>query len=117
MSSDGEICLWDAQKMTKPLQIVKNKEHIKVSQVSASCFYPEMGAMLIATSKVFKWSLEDDKTTRVKIDQQHTVARDFLTQFSASLRKRGIITEEGEDPNNPPVKYNLDDESTEPTLD
>ena len=40
MSNDGEICLWDAQKMTKPLQTVKNKEHIKVNTVSTSCFYP-----------------------------------------------------------------------------
>ena len=102
--------------MTKPLQTVKNKEHIKVNQVSTSCFYPDQGAMLIATSKVFKWSLQDDKKTRVKIDQQHTVARDFLTQFSAALRKQGIITEEGGDESNPIVKYNLDDESTEPTL-
>ena len=39
-----------------------------------------------------------------------------MTQFSAALRKEGVITEEGENKDDPIVKYNLDDESTEPTL-
>ena len=59
--------------------------------------------------------LKDDTKTRIQIDQQHTVARDFLTQFSASLRKDGVITQEGEDHSKPIVKYNIDDESTERT--
>ena len=52
--------------------------------------------MLLATSKVFKYVLQEDVNTRIQIDQQHTVARDFMIQMAASMRKAGLLERQQE---------------------
>ena len=51
------------------LQTVKNKPYMRVNQISTSCFYPQQGTILLATSKVQRWKLKDDQKTRIQIDQ------------------------------------------------
>ena len=90
LTTDGEVSLWDAQKMSV-LQTVRNKNYVPASKISSMAFFPPKGLMLLATSKVYKWVLQEDVNTRIQIDQQHTVARDFLTQMAASMRRAGLI--------------------------
>ena len=55
MANDGEVSLWDAQKM-QILQTVRNKSYMHgASQINSSYFCKDTGTMLLATSKVFMW--------------------------------------------------------------
>jgi hypothetical protein len=47
--------------------------------------------MLLATSKVFRWDLKEDTPTRIMIEQQHAVARDFLSSYRDGLLRCGVI--------------------------
>ena len=67
LTSDGEVSLWDAQKMAV-LQTVRNKNFAslsKSSKISSAAFLPRRGLMLLATSKVYKWVLQEDVNTRI----------------------------------------------------
>lgn len=77
LAKDGEIALWDAQKLSV-LQIVRNKQYMIANTINSHSFCKLTGTMLMATTKVFKWKLEECLESRVMSEQQHAVARDFL---------------------------------------
>lgn len=64
VSNDGEIALWDAQKMSI-LQIIKNKTNMKVKNISTTAFNPKFGLLLLATSKVFRYTMQEDSQARI----------------------------------------------------
>ena len=84
MSIEGEVALWDAQKM-QIMQVVRNKQNIQANFVNSMYFCKQTGSLLLGTSKVFKWVLKEDKATRITIEQQHTVAKDYLAQYRKLL--------------------------------
>lgn len=77
MSVDGELALWDAQKLTV-LQTVRNRSNMIAREINTHCFNKEQGTFIMATTKLFTWQLSEDAAMRVESEQQHTVARDFL---------------------------------------
>ena len=64
LTNEGEVSLWDAQKMSV-LQTVRNKNYVSTSRLSSTAFFPRKGLMLLATSKVYKWVLQEDVNTRI----------------------------------------------------
>jgi len=56
VSINGEVALWDAQKM-QICQVVKNKNYMQANTISTSFFSKDAGVLILATSKVFKWNL------------------------------------------------------------
>jgi hypothetical protein len=46
--------------------------------INTSFFSKDSGVLLLATSKIFRWNVLEDKKSRISIEQQHTVAQDFL---------------------------------------
>lgn len=57
MAIDGEIALWDAQKM-QIIQVVRNKEEDRLANsINTSYFCRDSGIMLLATSKVYRWNM------------------------------------------------------------
>lgn len=67
------------------MQVVRNKLNMQASFVNSSYFCKNTGTMLLGTSKIFKWHLKEDKATRIMIEQQHAVARDYLAQYRKGL--------------------------------
>ena len=80
MSIEGEIALWDAQKM-EVVQVVRNKEYMTTSNVNCTCFFASSRTLLLATTKIFCWGLREDSSSRIRIDQQAVVASDFLKEL------------------------------------
>jgi hypothetical protein len=64
MSQEGEIALWDAQKLIV-LQMVRNKIYMIANFINSSFFCKESGTMVLATTKIFRWNLKADKTMSV----------------------------------------------------
>ena len=78
VSLEGDCALWDAQKMVI-LQMVRNKDHMnKTKHISTSNFDQISGTLLLATSEVFRYGLNEDAETKIQIDQQMTVAANYL---------------------------------------
>jgi WD40 repeat protein len=91
LALDGVLSLWDAQKM-QVLQTVNNRQNMHgVNQINASFFCRQSATMLLATSRVLVWSLKEDTTKKVEIEQQEAVAKDFLTQFRKGLTRQGVL--------------------------
>jgi len=67
------------------MQVVRNKQNIQANFVNSMYFCKQTGSLLLGTSKVFKWVLKEDKATRITIEQQHTVAKDYLAQYRKLL--------------------------------
>lgn len=61
---------------------------------AVNCTYFFQGTMLLATTKIFKWCLEEDSQARVQIEQQSLVARDFLKQYRRGLKRQRILRNE-----------------------
>lgn len=66
---------------------------MQANQISSSYFDRHSGIMLLSTSKVFRWDLKEDTQTRIIIEQQHAVARDFLIQYKEGLKRCNILKE------------------------
>jgi len=65
LALNGDISLWDAQKM-QVLQTVKNKQNMNgASQLSSSFFCKDSGTILLATSTVFMWQMKEDYQTMI----------------------------------------------------
>lgn len=91
LALDGDLSLWDAQKM-QVLQTVHNRQNMHgVNQINASFFCRQSTTMLLATNRVLLWSLKEDTTKKVEIEQQEAVAKDFLTQFRKGLTRQGVL--------------------------
>lgn len=89
LAVDGEMILWDAQKLEK-LQTVRNRQYMIASAINSSCFNKDNGTMLLGTTKLFEWRLEQDETIKVTGEQQSAVARDYLTQFKRGLKLKTV---------------------------
>jgi len=57
MSIEGEIALWDAQKL-QILQTVRNKVYMIANTINCQFFCKESGQMILSTTKLFKWFLQ-----------------------------------------------------------
>lgn len=78
MAKDGEIKLWDAQKV-RLLQTTRKKESVGTPTIINTVhFNSQTGTLLYASNRLFKWKLLIDEETRVSIEQQNSVARDYL---------------------------------------
>ena len=95
VSNDGEIALWDAQKMSI-LQIIKNKTNMKVKNISTTAFNPKFGLLLLATSKVFRYAMQEDSQSRIQLDQQLSLATNYIQKLKVNALRRGQIVEDSE---------------------
>jgi WD40 repeat protein len=97
LAVDGDVKLWDAQKM-EVLQTVRSRGIINKTSINSAYFCSHTATLLLATSKIFKWNLKEDPETRILIEQQHAVARDYLSQYRKGLEKTGVLKEQNETP-------------------
>ena len=56
---DGEVAVWDAQKMTI-IQVAKSKQYMQANSINTNYFCKDAGIMLLATSKVYRWDMKED---------------------------------------------------------
>lgn len=54
MSMDGEVALWDAQKLSV-IQTVRNRSNMIAREINTHCFNKEKGTFIMATTKLFLW--------------------------------------------------------------
>lgn len=91
VSQEGDCALWDAQKMTI-LQMVRNRDLMnKTKNISTTGFDQLSGTLLLATSDVLRFELKEDSETKIQIDQQLTVAANYLQQMKAAVDQAGTF--------------------------
>ena len=67
MTVNGDIGLWDSQKLTK-FQILKNAPNMIQSQISSCAFHQRAGKVVMATTKIFNYELSIDQEVKVQVD-------------------------------------------------
>jgi hypothetical protein len=54
-------------------------------------FNSQTATLLYAANRLYKWKLQIDENTRISIEQQNSVARDYLDVFRKGLVEQKII--------------------------
>ena len=79
------------------LEVIRNKEQMKKTKhISCSTFDQLSGTLLLATSEVFRYQLQTRPEHKVQVDQQMTVAANYLQQMNAANDRKGTFAIESE---------------------
>ena len=59
--------------------------------ISTCYFYPPQGKILMATTSIFNYDLQEDIIEKVKNNQTNAIARDYLRSFLKQLQHAGVV--------------------------
>ena len=80
VTATGEIGLWDSQKMTK-FQVHKTTPAMALKRISSCAYYLPTGQLLMATTKVFNYALNQYKNLKVSSDKQQYILNNHVARF------------------------------------
>lgn len=89
----GEIGLWDSQKLTK-FQVHKTPQHMLLRRINTSTFYKPLGKLMVATTKIFTFELEEYKNIKIQSQDQQAILNSEVAVLFNKIQQTGIYGQE-----------------------